>query len=252
MSIFGADDDTGHDGPYSRLLKCRKWIYLSALGISVVSHNLYDPEGLTRIIPFLTIPSSAIYYSSVVGGFYMLARYAVLGRQLCSTHDLVLKERLRYRRQSELDRADESLREAIGVRDDAIAQRRRDIQFESNHLTSRIEELEGILKEMQTSRPSSPKTVEEAQLERHHQRGVELAAKQIDDCRRRLENIEDEPEILAKVRAVQHFEKAKALIGNEDPSKRPGYIWNEYVLDIMSLALPVITFGFFFIQSYFL
>ena len=117
--IFGDDEHTASDGPYARILKTRKWLYLSsAAGIAVAS-GLYDEHAATSIVRVFRLPTDAIEQALVFGVGYLLVQYALLMLQLVATYDIVLTERFAFRRADDLAAARLALKEV--TRESSVA-----------------------------------------------------------------------------------------------------------------------------------
>lgn len=248
--FFGGDDHTGQDGPYSRMLKCRKWIYLSALGILIISHGLYDQAGLKQLLPFLNVPREAVYASSALGGSYLVLQYLMLADQFRVSHDIIIKERFRHRKEAELDRLNDAMRETQGTLDMTSAQRARELQSGIDAAQSRAAELEALIAEAYEEIRVG---VDEIPLRRaiaNNQRGVEAARKEEHLLRARSYNLELEADISAINQKIAHLKRSLAELEKDNPSQRRGYVRNEYAIDLMRLAAPVVTFAVVLVQSW--
>lgn len=100
--IFGDDEHTAVDGPYSRLMKTRKWLYLTSIAAALVSHSYFDTYALNTTLKIVSVSPYFIGTTLVVGLLYLSIQYALLMFQLCSIYDIVLNERFKFRREDEL------------------------------------------------------------------------------------------------------------------------------------------------------
>lgn len=85
--IFGDDEHTAADGPYSRVLKTRKWLYLSSAVSLAINHGLFNERATNEAIIFFTIPEQRLSLFLFLGIIYLLAQYFLLLVQLYSTYE---------------------------------------------------------------------------------------------------------------------------------------------------------------------
>ena len=117
--LFGDDEHTASDGPYSRLMKVRKWMYLSSGALLLLAHGLYSEDKLATLFTPVRFPSWLLGPALASGLMYLLVQYGLLAIQLRTTYDIALKERLRFRRVEELASAQlrvDSARERVTAR----------------------------------------------------------------------------------------------------------------------------------------
>lgn len=110
--IFGDDEHTAADGPYSRLMKTRKWLYLSSAAAIAMASGLYDEASVKEILKVVELPIWTLAPALCVGLGYLTAQYLLLLRQLVSIYDLVLADRLQTRRVDDLNAARERIKDA--------------------------------------------------------------------------------------------------------------------------------------------
>ncbi|HEY0085891.1 MAG TPA: hypothetical protein VGB65_08260, partial [Allosphingosinicella sp.] len=100
--IFGDDEHTAADGPYSRLMKARKWIYIGSIAELAIIKGLYNETATAEILKVASVPVAVLQPALLVGLAYMLIQYNLLVWQLFTTYDIVLAERFTFRRSDEL------------------------------------------------------------------------------------------------------------------------------------------------------
>lgn len=110
--FFNDDEHTAKDGPYTRTLKTRKWLYLGSLAATIIGFNLFDADALSAVFPFIVAPTWLISQLVLVGLIYLLLQYVMLLVQLATTYDITLNDRLSFRRADELKVAFDTLRSA--------------------------------------------------------------------------------------------------------------------------------------------
>ena len=110
--IFGDDEHTASEGPYARLMKTRKWLYLSSASAILLSNNLVDTKAINDVLKIVETPPHLLGAALVGGLIYMIIQYALLTMQLCCVYDIVLNERFRFRREDELAAARTRVSEA--------------------------------------------------------------------------------------------------------------------------------------------
>jgi hypothetical protein len=119
--IFGDDEHTAADGPYTRLLKTRKWLYISSVATFALASGLYNEKAAHEAMKVLSLPSSTLRVGLVFGVSYLVAQYCLLLIQLAATYDIVLAERFVFRRADELAKARERLKGARKAEGDAVS-----------------------------------------------------------------------------------------------------------------------------------
>lgn len=116
-NFFGDDEHTAADGPYSRVMKARKWLYITAGVATLYSMNLIKVDALEKLIPFLIIKDSALYGALLLSLGYLLITYIALVVQLATVYDLIISDRMKYRKDDEIrnaqSRIDDSKKEVI-------------------------------------------------------------------------------------------------------------------------------------------
>ena len=116
-NFFGDDEHTAADGPYSRVMKARKWLYLSAGVATLYNLNLLKLPALEKIIPFIALPDNVVRHSLQISLAYLVITYIPLIIQVITTYDLIIIDRLRYRKDDDIrllqSRVDESRREVM-------------------------------------------------------------------------------------------------------------------------------------------
>ena len=83
--IFGDDEHTAADGPYARLMKTRKWLYIVAVAELAIANGLYNEKATADLLKVASIPTSALESALLFGLSYMLLQYAFLTWQLFTT-----------------------------------------------------------------------------------------------------------------------------------------------------------------------
>lgn len=112
QAVFGDDEHTAFDGPYVRLMKTRKWLYLTAFFATILTLGLYSASEAWKLMPFLLVPE--FFLKQICWGalLYLNLQYMALLVQLVSTYDIVLGERLRFKRQEEIDASRKQIADA--------------------------------------------------------------------------------------------------------------------------------------------
>ncbi len=100
--IFGDDEHTAADGTYSRVLKIRKWLYLSSVASLIITLGFYDERSATSLVKVIKLPTELVSPALMFTVLYLLVQYIFLLVQLHSTYDIVLNDRFIFRRAEEL------------------------------------------------------------------------------------------------------------------------------------------------------
>ncbi len=253
-----------------RLLRVRKWLYLSSGIILVLDYGLYSAQALATAFPAVQFPGWLISQAAFAGLAYLLALYALLSHQLWKTYDIVLDERLTFRRLEEFEQARSRIVKAV---ENEVARRR---SIESNLVdslsrqTDEIAEVSRILDDIERGREGvileaeerlgSSRPILPSQLESH----PVLQTKLLDFDQRKVANIDklarlkvgvDEAHrALAEVRfpenpgspfsdspEVQEAQRAFDDLARKDPASRKGYRRNEIAIDIIRVCVPAVA-----------
>jgi len=135
QNFFGDDEHTAADGPYTRVMKTRKWLYFTAVLATSYNMMLINPAKIEEVIGFLALPDQVLRWSLLSALLYLLLIYMALSTQLASIYDLVLSERLRFRKDDEIAaaqiRVDESRKEVIRMDEEQKRHRNTSVAFMS-------------------------------------------------------------------------------------------------------------------------
>lgn len=112
IAAFGDDDHTAADGPYARLMKVRKWLYIFAACVIFLDLELYNEKAASNLIKVIEVPSWILKQVFAFGIVYLIIQFALLSLQLFRTYDIILSERLTFRRKDELARATKAISDA--------------------------------------------------------------------------------------------------------------------------------------------
>lgn len=110
--VWGDDEHTSIDGPYARLMKARKWIYILSLTGLVIEFGLYNEAATEALIRVVDAPASLIRGLVVLGLVYLMAQYAMLAVQLGTAYQAVLNMRFEHQRQNDVQAATDQVKQA--------------------------------------------------------------------------------------------------------------------------------------------
>src|ERR1044072_5314932 len=100
--LWNADQHTAADGAYIRALKARKGIYITAaIGIGT-DVGWYHEAALTKLLPVLSLPNTALMHAALLSLVYLLFQYALICAQLFETYRLTLDDRLFANKNAEM------------------------------------------------------------------------------------------------------------------------------------------------------
>lgn len=264
-ALLGDDEHTAADGPYARVLKVRKWLYIfGAIGL-LLALNLYDPDAAHSIVKVLTVPDWLLCQAVAVGLAYMLLQYALLGGQLWRTYDIVLDERLTFRRADELasaiERANEarvalesyaqtirkSALEKLDAYDHVVRLRRGAYEEKLESLLARTRLKDRAAAHSQIERYSTPRELDE----------LDSLRKQFEDVAAEQGALMQQMEMTTDPSLAKHLDtQASALhedfvarnadlkrLQSKDPAHRVGYKALEKAIDVLRI-IPPGAFGF--------
>lgn len=110
--IFGDDEHTAADGPYVRVMKTRKWLYISSGIALIIGQGFYRPTEATELFKVAELPSWWLATGLKFGLIYLLIQYTILTIQLGSVYKVVLQDRMAGKRAEQLSEALERLKKA--------------------------------------------------------------------------------------------------------------------------------------------
>lgn len=253
--LFNDDEHTAADGPYSRVMRTRKWLYLTSAASLAVSGGLYHPAAANALVKVVSLPTQVVAPTLALGVGYLLLQFCILVRQLVSTYDIVLSERFKSRREEELGRARDNVRQAQAEHRASVEKFRREPE---RALAKRIAELEAEHKERQSELGTA--TNVRSAAERSGVAGQRLAALWHQENRaktmtatarsaiRRLQRdalgqldpAYDEGVALA-VEGLDGAQEALQALRRQEPSERRGYRTSELCIDALRIGPPMIA-----------
>jgi hypothetical protein len=226
--IFGDDEHTAADGPYVRLMKTRKWLYLSSAAAIVFANGLYDAPAAKALLKVISAPTWVLAPALFLGLAYLTAQYALLLLQLTSIYDLVVSDRLQTRRVEGLSDARERIRETETALHDALRS-----SAEHNSRISRISESIRTLKQDGDAPDpiEAPSSFAEFMEQQSRVRDLEkdLEAAKAVDFTALLDS--------ARSAAVQARDRYENL-ARQDAGSRATYRISEYAIDLLRLIPP--------------
>lgn len=250
--LMGADEHTAAEGPYARVMKTRKWLYLCSAASLAVSHGLYDPKAAGKLFSVIKIPEKVLADVLAFGAGYLLLQFVLLSVQLFTTYDIVLAERFTSRRADELSRAREAVRTADQELAESIAIFRQDhgqaLAAKRADLASREKERQSHLGTAVQRRNAAEKDGTDAervaQLRHEEARakaqlaGARAETKRLD--RDGLAGLEPEydPRVVVAQDALAEAREALQRLRRQEPSERRLYRPLEKLIDLSRVALP--------------
>lgn len=252
--IFGDDEHTAADGPYARLMKTRKWLYLSSAASLAVSGGLYNEPAATALVKIVKLPTSIIAPSLVIGIVYLLVQYTSLIGQLISTYDIVLTDRFTFRRSDELASARERVSEARKQLNSSVSAFRQNytlaLDVREKELLSELSAETKSLKAMEEKRVHAEKNRSEASeiaKLRHSESRQKAIRAGVTNSLRKLKAdtlAELDPSYDPNVRlaedALLEARQALDILRYQVPSERKGYKLAEIIIDLIRIIPPVI------------
>lgn len=255
--IFGDDEHTAADGPYARIMKTRKWLYLSSISALAISHGLYNEEAAFETLKFIRVPYFVLKPALSIGVVYLLLQYILLVLQLVATYDITLAERFTFRRADELASARERLKVSRREHAESVdafsknafaALARRSIELEKD-LVSVTEERQSAI-ESRKMAEASGLPARELQQRRHHEGRTQaqyaLAKARFDEVAKdpeaamsRMEARSD-PDVQIALESVFEAEEVLASLQKQVPSERAGYKIFERLIDLSRVAPPLL------------
>lgn len=247
--LFGDDEHTAKDGPYNRVLKTRKWLYLGAGLATLVAIGLYDEAAAKSLLRVVALPTYVVRNFLFVGLTYLLIQYVMLVAQLVVSYDLVLRERLAFRREDDLAAGRQKVADAQRAISEYRDERPSITPAEIARATDRVDLARAKLVEIQTRLSNAPVAAPGSGVNLDGL--AELGAKAaITDSEAHLVSILERKEQLDAQRAEEDPVKtsllaslkvaadALSLLQREDPAQRLGYRKFEMAIDGLRVFPP--------------
>ncbi len=255
--FFGDDEHTASDGAYSRLMKARKWLYISSATAIVSAHSLYRPGALENLLKVVAVPTWLLHNAAAVGTFYLLFQYFLLLVQLASSYDISLKSRLVFRKADDAATATERLvaaeKRMLEARSKVEPSDADDMRVQFTRLRrwrrrlAVLEERDAALKQQERfiALESDPERIsafeeEKAAVEKGiSETRMALANTEAELHRARGMNAQMTPEQREFQKELFDAEEAYATLRKEDPSSRLFYVGSEVAIDLARLLPPL-------------
>lgn len=248
--FFGDDEHTAKDGTYSRILRARKWLYLSAAVATILALGLYDPESAATALRVVSLPEWLLSQAITAGLAYLLIQYGLLLFQLLVTYDLVLSERLAFRRADELSAATDRLsrsRQELGTAESRFES---DAKAAFGSLEQELTVTRGMERKAleELASPPNPLSGQMDELMTDLERRASIATKlrqtaedKVEALSRQLAGQSPVPELESLKQAVSEAEVALEHLRRQNPADRPGYALAERLIDAARVVPPSIV-----------
>lgn len=251
--IFGDDEHTAADGPYPRIMKARKWLYMGSIAAIFLAVGLYDAKEAKNIVKFVSLPAGMIGNAVLIWLGYVLFQYILLICQLISTYDIVLGERLTFRRADELARVadqENSARSALdAARKSAFESEKSQIQVELSSFRSQKK----ILSTERTKLNREMAKIKDKDILNNMNRKLQELRKQITDLENKIRDkndelsnyisgtiVENQESVISARQAVEVAAIERQRLVAQIPSNRRGYVFLERCIDTSRIGLPLI------------
>ncbi len=108
--IFGEDEHTAADGPYNRLLKARKWLYILCIFATFQYYSLINYNELALILKKVIKFDEWIVNISILLAILLLAlQYLMLLLQTSSAYRAILSDRLNANFETKVEKLKENI-----------------------------------------------------------------------------------------------------------------------------------------------
>lgn len=242
-AAFGDDEHTATEGPYVRMLRIRKWIFLFSFVIIGVVVGMYDENAAARAFPVLNISKDAIILSASLSLFYLTIQYNSLLVQVGSTYDIILKARFESHLNAETDLLGEQLTSAMN----ASAEAKDALPLTKNEQEQARLEL-SRLKRAQKSKQLFLENGQDVDGSELDESVLHEAENDLINIYTRIQAIEDtlskQKDVLKIVSRhnsdIERISQKLDAIRSSQPSTRPFYVKAESIIDATRLITPQI------------
>ncbi len=252
--IFGDDEHTAVDGPYKRVLATRKWLYiLSTLSI-VVTLGFYDASSTTSLVKVVRLPTDLVSPALMIGISYLVIQYTLLAWQLCTTYDIVLKDRFILRKADELSSARirmlDSKRELDSLASEAkiygnymFDERENALSTSLSEKDNSLAEAEAELSKLKSYGASQDKQAAAEGVKAGRQRernNVATALLRLRDDKMSYVDAKYKMRLSSASLVFSKSEKSFVELQKQEPSERMGYQLSERIIDVSRILAPYI------------
>jgi|GEM_PF-2618980 len=258
--LFGDDEHTAKDGPYARVLKTRKWLYISSAAATVLALGLYKPSAFNEVFKIIELPARVAEFTIALGLIYMVLLYIFLCWQLIITYDIILGERFSFRREEEissaLDRVDESQRALSEYKDERQKPDIDSLKKAEQYLEDSIDNLQKFERQVGPGAPDDIENLSTSELLKAAAEGSPILS--LISARRELRTANDlvtseraefsereseiqkpDPVRLSLQASLARATNTLNALSREDPARRLGYRKVECSIDILRVGLPI-------------
>ncbi len=258
QGFFGEDEHTAVDGPYTRLMKTRKWLYISSIAAILISYGFVNSSEIKNLTKIIDV-SPHLLGAGVAGGlFYLLVQYTFLSIQLFSIYDIVLVERFKFRREDELAKA--------RAKTESTRKRLRELRLlisEDERLTELDSQERNLDKEYALTQFHATTHTITSQYGNHDDEVRRQATQSLEDDQIKLHSItqeraelnrsknsriaelDDEHNIESAAEEVEEAKRSYELLARQNPADRGVYRQSELMIDaarlIPAAILPCIA-----------
>lgn len=259
--LFNDDEHTASEGAYARLMKTRKWVYISSVLATALSLRLYDANAAALLFPVIKLPAHVLASGLLLGLIYMVIQFGLISFQLWRTYDLVLGSRLADRQEAKAV----SMRDEIAAVEDELRSKHQEKAHAFNQLANAADDVKATEAALQEWEATAPDDIAhaiagslkgegyEVSRRRHQMRGDSVTRAQA-AARENYQALMAQhpglwPPSLADaadpvLASLSHSRDRLAArlkdLEREDPAKRPGYRTAEIAVDMLRLAPPVL------------
>lgn len=250
--IFGDDEHTAAEGPYSRVMKTRKWLYVLSSASLAVSLGLYNPKQTTELLKVISLPQDVVGWALSIAVLYLGVQYIFLVIQLIATYDIVLVERFKSRREDELSRARDAVtnsrNEVKKSIDDFRADYREAYEKRNAELSKAIEEAQTALATKKEARIAGEWRKDDAEDISTLRHDEERAKASLAVARMALRKLEEDTlgeldpsydsVVASRQAAARDAEAALHTLISQEPAERKGYKALERLIDFVRIGPP--------------
>lgn len=271
-NLLGDDEHTAADGPYKRVMKTRKWVYISATIAILIAGGRYHEEGGNKVLlGVFSLPDFVFAAAMIAGLLYLVPLYLILVAQLRDVYSAVLDERLADQR---LERLRDAIKRQLGASEELdlwmsswrnaqlapvleaeetvlnrLSQAKQFIRQRSADPAFDIAEASEIWRGMTTAElqeflSSSPEAQSRWIL--NHAASLEIEYQRAVEARRRVE-LAEPPEDDQRVRllrnALTDANNDLQNLNNVRAYLSPGYRKKELWIDVLRVVPPALTGG---------
>lgn len=214
-NLLGDDEHTASEGPYSRLIKNRKWLLLWAVAATLYGHGQVRGEVIEKLLGgVIHVTHELLWFGVLIPLTVLTIQALLLIGQNVVTYDIQLGDRFEKIQSAKYQEIARALDEAISSRRET-----------ERVLAANIADAEAV-----ESRLTDGQAVRRINVGTIAVQSPEELALRLKQLRSQQPSVRDQ--VAAFESRIEHYRRALAELSTVDPGRRPGFRAFEIAIDV--------------------